>query len=180
VDVQKLQHDLEERIAALDKQRREEKERYDKEVADRNALAEFERAETLKKHQAREAEFRARKEAEAEAAQKRAQEELRLRKQLESDLAAADEAKRLQQEKLEWLQNEIAKQEFIEEQHRKAMQSQSVAPAAEPDQIEINVEHPVAPDNKGEAVQGTDGSTPDAPLMSDHLKHILRQATRNY
>ena len=180
-DIQAMQQQLAERIAALDKQRKDQAEQFAKEVSDRNALAEFERAESLKKYQAIEAERKAKKEAEAEAAQKRAQEELRLRKKLESDLAAADEAKRLQQEKLEWLQNEISKQEFIEEQHRKAMQSVSNTVAEEaPSSTEINVEHPVAPDNKGEAVHGTDGNTPDHPLMSEHLKHILRQATRQY
>jgi len=179
-DVQTLQEQLKERIATLDKQRKEEAERFAQEVADRNALAEMERAENLRKYQALEAERKAKKEAEALAEQKKAQEELRQRKQLESDLAAADEAKRLQQEKLEWLRTAIANQEFIEEQHRKAMQSQSVAPAVESESTEINVEHPVAPDNKGEAVKGTEGETPETPLMSDHLKHILRQATRQY
>jgi hypothetical protein len=175
-----LQQELAGRIASLDKQRKEEAEKFAQEVAERNAQVEMERAENLRRYQAMEAERKAKKEAEIEAAQKRAQEELRLRKQLESDLAAADEAKRLQQEKLEWLQNEIARQEFIEEQHRKAMQSPIGAPSVEVDQIETNVENPVAPDNKGEAVQGTDGTTPDHPLMSDHLKTILRQATRTY
>ena len=179
-DIQAMQQQLAERIAALDKQRKDQAEQFAKEVSDRNALAEFERAESLKKYQAIEAERKAKKEAEAEAAQKRAQEELRLRKKLESDLAAADEAKRLQQEKLEWLQNEISKQEFIEEQHRKAMQSVNFVPEEAPSTFEINVEHPQAPDNKGEAVQGTSGDTPEHSLMSDHLKMILRQATRQY
>ena len=96
---------------------------------------------------------------------------------------AAQEAKQSQESKLKWLQEEIAKQEFIEEQHRKAVEStriaaqQSLKSEATTD---INVEHPTAPDNKGNAVAGTDGNTPDTPLMSTHLKQILRQAKRTY
>ena len=180
-----LQKQLAERIAALDAQRKEEAERFNKEVAERNALAEIERQERLAAFQKAEEQRAAKKKAEAEAEQKRTQEETRLRKQLESDLAAADEAKRLQQEKLEWLRNEIAKQEFVEEQHRKAIQNAQVAVVVpeDVDPTAIDVENPVAPLNKlapGEAVDGTDGKTPDSPLMSVHLKHILRQATRSY
>jgi hypothetical protein len=175
-----LEKQLQERIVALDHQRKEEAERFANEVATRNAVAEMERAENLRKHQEAEYKKRAQKEAKVIAEQQRAQEEFRLRKQLENDLALAEESKRLQQEKLQWLVNEIAKQEFIEEQHRKAMQSQNVNSSEPIDTASINVEHPLAPDNKGEAVQGTEGSTPESPLISAHLKHILRQATRTY
>ena len=66
-DIQAMQQQLAERIAALDKQRKDQAEQFAKEVSDRNALAEFERAESLKKYQAIEAERKAKKEAEAEA-----------------------------------------------------------------------------------------------------------------
>ena len=180
MDTAELHKQLEERIAALDKQRKEEAEKFAKEMADRNAQVEMERAESRRKYQELEAQRKAKKEAEALAEQKKAQEELRMRKQLESDLAAADEARRLQQEKLEWLQKEISKQEFIEEQHRKAMQSKAIAvgPTEPISTAEINVENPTAPDNNGNAVQGTAGDTPEHALMSDHLKTILRQANR--
>lgn len=178
--IAELEKQLRERMAQLDAQRKEEAERFAKEQAKRNAVAEMERDESLRRHQEAEAQRRAEKEAKAVAQQKRAQEEFRLQKQLENELSSAEEAKRLQQEKLQWLINEIAKQEFIEEQHKKAMQSQSVSSVENSDITEVNVEHPAAPNNKGEAVAGTEGSTPETALMSEHLKHILRQATRTY
>ena len=144
-------------------------------------MADIERKRQIEEHRLREEEHRARKQKELEAieAQKRDAE----RKQKEAELAAnaAQEAKLKQEAKLRWLQEEIQKQEFIEEQHRKAMQAPAqVVPVVNETSTEINVEHPTAPDNKGNAVEGTEGSTPETPLMSHHLKHILRQATRTY
>lgn len=179
---QALEKELRDKIAALDKQRKEEKERFEKEVADRNALAEAERKQRIEEHQKREEEHRQRKEKElaAIAQQKREAES----KQRDAELAsnAAEEAKREQERKLQWLKDEIAKQEFIEEQHRKTLETAKKVPVVPSDGTEptINVEHPVAPDNKGNAVVGTEGATPETPLMSHHLKQILRQATRQY
>jgi hypothetical protein len=178
VDVDALQRQLTERIEALDKQRKEQAETFNREVAERETLASAERQQRIA-----EVEAANRRHAEKEAATKSAEE---LRSQaakkaqiaLENSLAAAEEARRLQEVKLAWLVGEINKQEFIEEQHHLAMQSAPVAVAEQP-ATEINVEHPSAPDNLGNAVQGTTGDT-QGELMSDHLKHILRQATRSY
>jgi anti-sigma factor RsiW len=179
VDVDALQRQLTERIEALDKQRKEQAEAFNREVAERETLASAERQQRVA-----EVEAANRRHAEKEAATKSAEE---LRSQaakkaqiaLENSLAAAEEARRLQEVKLAWLVGEINKQEFIEEQHSKAMQSAPVV-VAEQSATAINVEHPVAPDNLGNAVQGTDGNTPSTDLMSDHLKMILRQAQRSY
>jgi hypothetical protein len=182
VNVEELQRQLSERIEALDKQRKEQAEQFSKEVAERAQLAEAERQQRLAEYQEAEKKREAKKAKEEAEAQERAQEVTRARIALENSLAAAEEARKLQESKLQWLVDEINKQEFIEEQHKKAMQSAATAPPSEPSSTtEINVEHPVPPlnaANPGEAVQGTDGNTPDTPLMSDHLKQILRQATR--
>jgi hypothetical protein len=181
-DTEALAQQLTERIKALDKQRLEESERFNKQLAEQQQLAEAERQQRLAAYQEADKKREAKKAKEEAEAQERAQEATRARIALENSLAAAEEARKLQESKLQWLVDEINKQEFIEEQHKKAMQSAATAPSSEPSSTtEINVEHPVPPlnaANPGEAVQGTDGNTPDTPLMSDHLKQILRQATR--
>lgn len=181
--VEELQRQLTERIAALDKQRKEESERFEKELSERTQLADAERQRQLAeyKEQERKRDEKRRQEEEAEAL--RAKEEREAKIALEISLAKAEEARKAQEEKLKWLVDEINKQEFIEEQHRKSFEGKKAAiPSTVHEESTINVEHPEAPINTahpGEAVQGTDGETPDTPLMSDHLKHILRQATRN-
>lgn len=182
VDVDALQRQLTERIEALDKQRKEQAEQFNKEVADRAQLADAERQQRLAEYQEAEKKREAKKVKEEAEEQERVQEATKARIALENSLAAAEEARKLQEAKLQWLVSEISKQEFIEEQHRKAMQSSTVAPASEPaGTTEINVENPVAPlnaANPGEAVQGTGGETPESNTMSTHLKHILRQTQR--
>lgn len=179
IDIDALQRQLAERIASLDKQRQEQVAQFNAEAAKRSALADMERAQQLAKYEEENRRREAKKIAEQEAEQKKLQEDRRLRIETENALAAAEEARKKQEDKLQWLMSEIAKQEFIEEQHAKAMQS---APVVETvvGVAEINVEHPQAPDAKGEAIQGTSGDTPSTPLMSDHLKTILRQAQRSY
>lgn len=179
MNIEDMQKELAEKIAALDLQRKEEAARFAKEMADRNAIAEIERSERIAHAKAAEEKALAKKKAEAEAEQARKQEELKTRQKMENDLAAAAEAKRIQEEKLEWLLKEIANQEFIEEQHRKSVQIPVAVPCTEETANQIDWENPTAPDNAGNAVKQTDGSTPDTPLMSEHLKRILRQAQRS-
>lgn len=180
--LEQLEQQLKERIEALDKQRQEEAARFEKEVADRNALAEIERKRQIEEHHLREEEHRARKQKEMDAIESQRRETERKQKEAELASNAAQEAQRQQEEKLRWLREEIAKQEFIEEQHRKRLDAAKQAETSKPVDTtgEINIEHPTAPDNKGNAVKGTEGSTPETPLMSHHLKHILRQAARTY
>jgi hypothetical protein len=183
VDVDSLQRQLTERIEALDKQRKEQAEQFNKEVQERMQLAEAEHQQRLAEYQEAEKKREAKRLKEETEEQERVQEATKARIALENSLAAAEEARKEQEAKLQWLVSEISKQEFIEEQHRKAMQNPTAATVEESTtSTEINVEHPVAPlntANPGEAVKGTDGNTPESPLMSDHLKQILRQATRS-
>ena len=179
VNVEALQKQLSERIEALDKQRKEQTEAFNREVAERAQVADIERAKQLAVYQELQNKRNAKKASEEAAEQLRTQEDIKAKLALERSLAAAEEARRLQEEKLAWLVGEINKQEFIEEQHKKAMQSSAfVELVTLGGTVDINVEHPVAPDNKGNAVQGTTGDTPESILMSDHLKQILRQAQR--
>jgi hypothetical protein len=177
--IEELQKQLIEKIFSLDKQRKEEAARFESELAQRNAMAEMERKQRLEKHQKAEEEHRAKKQRELDAIEEQKREVARKQKEAELAVNAAQEDRRQQEAKLKWLQEEIAKQEFVEEQHHKRLETavQTVTTEAVEDST-ISVEHPVAPDNKGNAVVGTEGSTPDSPLMSHHLKHILRQATR--
>jgi hypothetical protein len=192
VSVEELQRKLSEHITSLDKQRKEESERFDKELSERTQLAETERRKQLAEYQEQERKRDERRKAEEELVAQRAREEREARIALETSLAAAEEARKKQEEKLKWLVDEINRQEFIEEQHQKSLAtflSSNEFTTSNP--TEVNVEHPVAPlnaehpvaplnaEHPGEAVQGTTGATPDTPLMSDHLKQILRQAQRS-
>lgn len=181
LDVEALQRQLTESIEALGKQRKEEAARFEKETKERNQLAEAERQRQLAEYQENQKRRDEKRRAEEELAAKRVQEERARRTSLENSLAAAEEARRKQEERLQWLVSEINKQEFIEEQHRKSLQSTAQSAHVNEKPTDINVEHPEAPLNTlapGEAVQGTSGDTPEDNLMSTHLKHILRQATR--
>ncbi len=93
---------------------------------------------------------------------------------MEQKQNAADELVRIQRARLEWLQNEIAKVEFMEEQHKKSMESFKEQLVQEPITTETTESKP------GDPVHGIEGTTPETPLMSQHLKSILRQAQRNY
>ena len=83
--------------------------------------------------------------------------------------------------KLSEVQEAIAEAEFSEEKHRKDLDDAKrmrVVVEEFPVEDGINVEHPTAPDNKGECVDGVNGLQ-ESPLMSSHLKQILRQANRS-
>lgn len=179
--IEELQKQLVEKIATIDKQRKEEAARFEKETTERNQLAEAERQRQLAEYQEHQKRRDEKRRAEEELAAKRVQEERSRRIALENSIAAAEEARKVQEEKLQWLINEINNQEFIEEQHRKSLQSKTPVTGENP--ANVNIEHPEAPLNAlapGEAVQGTSGDTPEDNLMSTHLKCILRQAQRDY
>jgi len=183
-----LEQQLKDKIAALEEQRKQEAQKFEQEASERNRLAEYERRERLEKYERKEKEIREKREQQQREYDEQ-QREIKS-KQIEAELAnnAAQEAKRLQEEKLEWLRNEISKQEFVEEQHKKHLDDLRKTAELECENkyvsiLETNsptIEYPTAPDNKGEAVVGTEGSTPSSPLISEHLKKILRQAQRTY
>lgn len=172
--IEELQKALEERIQKLDEERKRNDELLSKERAEMQELAATERSKQLEVNRAAEEKAKQRKIAEQEAENeriRRAREEQLL---LEQKQNAADELIKKQRETLQWLEAEIAKVEFIEEQHQKALENSKATiqeAAATPETV---VTKP------GDPVSGTDGSTPDTPLMSQHLKSILRQAQRSY
>lgn len=181
LDIVALQQQLSERIAALDAQRKAESERYEKELADRNALAEVERQERIASYKEAEAKRLEKQRLAEEAIKAQQSEAMKKQVALEQALANAQAHEAATKKAYQDLQEACSKQEFIEEQHAKQMQSKSVAIASETSATEINVEHPEAPLNKenpGEAVVGTEGSTPSTPLLSQHMRMVLRQFNR--
>lgn len=182
-DVDSLREELQKKIAELDHQRKEETERNTKEREERKFLEEAERAERVRVEKEKQAEHVRRKEQERVEREQRIQKETQERVEFERKQNETEELNRKLREQLEYIQNEIAKAEFVEEQHRKTLEAQQVSHPPVVESSEINVDNPVSPVNTvrpGEAVEGTEGETPNNPLMSHHLKHILRQATRYY
>ena len=170
---------LEQRIAKLDEERRIHSELIAKERAEMLELAKAEREQQLE-------EFKSKSRAREEAAKRKAEQEESERKAAleesilkEQKYLQSEETARQYSEKLEWLTKAIAEAEFVEEQHRKAMENMRV-PCQESFSADINVENPVAPlnaEHPGEAVSDTGGAQ-GFTSMSDHLKQILRQANR--
>jgi len=178
--IEELQLELERQISALAEQRQQEAERIEKEARERKELEEHERQERLEQHRKRQEELhRQKQEQEAKVAEQQ-RELARRQAEVEAAQNAARAAKEEQERMLEELKVRIANAEFAEEQHRKRIESLKT-PAPKPVvSTEINVEYPEAPVNPkapGEAVAGT-GGLEEGPLMSTHLRQILRQHQR--
>lgn len=179
--LEELQRVLAEKIKRLDEERQKEREEIAREREDERLLAEAERAERLRTIKAGEEKARQREITKAQEEQDRLKKETEARVSLEQKENELAEKDRLYKEKLEWLEKAISEAEFQEEKHKKDLEnSRTPVPVSNGDTQNINVEYPEAPLNGGEAVIGTDGTTPDTPLMSQHLKSILRQAQRSY
>jgi hypothetical protein len=179
--IEDLQAELAEKIEKLDQERKEAAERHVKEREERLIIEEYERAKRIGEIKAAEELHRKRKAADEEERRKRYQEEEAERIAMEQRQNVLDDILAKQKEKLEWLERAISDAEFTEEQYRKTYENSVARPEIAIPSDEIDVEHPVAPVNyvkPGEAVDGTSGDTPSTPLMSQHLKHILRQANR--
>ena len=178
--IEELQAQLQERIAKLDEERKANAQKF---AEEREALlldAEIERRQRQEAYQAKVAEHEARRKAEEEAKEAQRIKETAERIAAEQKQSALDETLRLQKEKLEWLTSAISNAEFAEEQHRKYIETARVSPVTEEVSAEVSAEYPQTCADGGAAAEGTHGNTPDTPLMSSHLKNILRQATRNY
>lgn len=183
ISIEEMRQQMIEKLAALDKQRREEAEKSSKEREERRFLEEAERAERIRLEKAKQAEFKRKREEEQAEREKAAQAQTAARLELERKQNEQETLNEKLREQYEYIQNEIAKAEFVEEQHRKRMETEQYKPEDHEEMPQINVENPAAPVNTikpGEAVEGTDGDTPSTPLMSQHLKQILRQASRTY
>lgn len=178
---EELMQDLVDTQARLEQERKQMAAQLQHEREEMLLLAQAERRTQLEAYQKKVEEHERKKKAEEEAAEARKNQEMAAKAKADQAAAKADEAYRLYQAKLGEVESAIAEAEFSEEKHRKALEDSKLmkVPVEDfPVEDGINVEHPTAPDNAGEAVENTDGSTPEAPLMSQHLKHILRQAQR--
>lgn len=179
MNIEELQVELQHRIEKLDEERKTNALQQAKE---REALLlemDLERKQRLDEYQAKVAALEARKKVEEETKEAQRIKETAARVIEEQKQNALDEALRLQREKLEWLTTAISNAEFSEEQHRKTLENLKSLPPVEA-LTEVSAEYPQTCADGGASAKGTDGSTPDMPLMSAHLKGILRQATRNY
>jgi DNA repair exonuclease SbcCD ATPase subunit len=178
--IEELQAQLATRIAELDKERQENAKRNKDEREKMLLEVELERQERLDAYQAKIAQHEAKKRAEEAAAEVRKQAETAERVATEQKQNALDESLRIQREKLEWLTTAISNAEFTEEQHRKDLENSRVILPTAAELNEVSAEYPQTSADGGTSVEGTDGNTPETPLMSSHLKNILRQATRQY
>ena len=177
---EELMAELSETQARLAEERKQMHAKLQQEREEMLLVAQAERQEQLVKYQERVAEIERKRKEESDAAEARRIQEVAAKAAADQREAKAAEEYRLYHEKLEEVVKAIAEAEFSEEKHRKDLDdAKRMRPVVEgfPGEDEINVEYPVPPDNKGEAVAGTEGIQ-ESPLMSRHLKHILRQAQR--
>jgi hypothetical protein len=174
-----LQATLVDRLAKLDEERRLNAEANAKERAELIEIAASDRTKQLESIRVAEEKAKQRKIEEQEYENERLRKEREAQIAVEQKLNAAAELERQHREKLEWLTNEISKAEFVEEQHRKHLENLKVLPPVETtDGAEVSVEYPQTCADGGASATGTEGNTPDTPLMSQHLRGILRQANR--
>lgn len=178
--VDELRKQLSDQLETLAKKRKEETEQMTKEKEEKLLIEQAERAEKIRIEREKQSEHKRRVEAERVERESKIQKETAERLEFERKQNETEELNRQLREKLEYIQNEIHRAEFVEEQHRKTRENNTVVISQTRPTGEINVEYPTAPLNAnkpGEAVDGTDGLE-TGPLMSQHLKHILRQASR--
>lgn len=163
IDLDVLQKELTERVAALEAQRQREAEEFEqlktkreKEIADDKAsrMSKYREAEATRL--ANEAWQREKWEVE-----QKAQRDARCLLEMEQEKAA--QATRDYEERLRRLEEELAKVEFAEEQRMKALEGRL---PVDNDQDEIR--------------DGIHGLEPANSLMSDHLRKILKQSERHY
>lgn len=170
--IELLQKQLEEKIARLDSERAAQTAAFNKEQEERRTIEAAERMERVKAIKEAEERVIARK-AEIEQAEiLRQKEATEQRVKAEQALNEQQELVRKQREKLEWLEAEIAKADYVQEQHDKAM-------AFKPAQIETVIKDDevavTAHITTGEAAAGTEGLEVGTTL-SAHLRSILRRA----
>jgi prolyl oligopeptidase PreP (S9A serine peptidase family) len=179
MNIEELQAMLQEKIQKLDEERKANAQQQAKE---REALLldmDIERKQRLDEYQAKVAKLEARKKAEEEAKEVQRAKDTAVRVAEEQKQNTLDETLRLQREKLEWLTTAISNAEFSEEQHRRHLEDLRVLPPFETAVGTVSAEYPQTSASGGAAAEGTDGNTPETPLMSIHLKSILRQAQRD-
>lgn len=167
-----LEKVLAEKIEKLDKERAEQLAAFNKEQEQRRIIETQERDERIRKFREAEAVRKTREEERDRAEAARIREAEADRKRVEQKENELQEKIRLQQEKLEWIQREIDKVDFADEQHRKA-----IAPPVEEKKEEALEDESITNAHiiSGEAASGTDGLEV-GPNLSAHLRSLLRRA----
>ena len=180
LSIEELQAQLAEKIASLDTERKENA-KLAKEERERMILdIEIERKQRQEAYEAKVAEHEKNQRDREASVEAKRQAEIAERMVTEQKQSALDENLRLQREKLEWLEKTIADAEFSEEQHRNSLKNMLILPVTVVEGTEVSKEYPQTCAEGGASASGTEGSTPENPLMSTHLKQILRQTTRQY
>jgi hypothetical protein len=177
---EELMQELADTQTKLEAERKNMSAQLQKDREEMLLLAQAERRSQVEAYAAKVEEHQRKKKAEDDSAELRRVQDIATRMSAEQAAAKADEQYRLYHEKLEYVEKAIAEAEFSEEKHRKALDDAKKTKVIVEDFSvgnEIEVEHPVAPDNKGEAVEGTGGAE-SFDTMSSHLRQILRQAQR--
>jgi hypothetical protein len=186
ITIEELQKQIAEQAEASSKRAREQELAHQKKLEDLKIVAQ----EELHKMAEEAEQKRLAREAAALEEKKRHDEEkaeeFRRRQADEQILNAALEREKFLRKQLETLQAEQQAKAFAQEQNEKRAKERQeelertlAETRAAYSKSSINVEHPQAPDNKGNAVEGTDGRTPSSPAMSPHLRQILRQHNRS-
>src|SRR5271154_460815 len=165
---EEMQAVIESERASAEKQRKADAELIQKLIAEQEELSSVRNREQLSKRKeileaAEKAQIAAAAAAEAQL-QKEKADRVALEQQQSILIARADK----EQAQREELQKSIEDAKFVNEQHKKTQENEiarlrALLAAKETSQHSINVEHPEAPLNAahpGEAVVGTEGSTP--------------------
>jgi len=173
MDLTEIEKSLEKNIEDSEREIKEAQEKAAAEVA---RLKQEEEEERLRKVdlaiKAEEARLERRRKEKEEAEAQRKEEEKR-RAEAETAHNQAEAKKAVEKSRQEALKKKFLELQILREKKQKAAEIVHTASQLEP-------EAPVNVKNPGDAVEGTGGETPDTPLMSEHLRKILRQSARNY
>lgn len=168
-----LQKALKETVLKQEEEHREKAALLAKQKEKAKAAAEEERNRRIKAQQEAEDKAKQRKLAEQKAEQERLKAERDAQMELERKQNEAAEEMRKQQEEATAIEKALAQAQFMEEQNKKALEELAAA------SVEISETAKLAT-KPGDPVEGIHGNTPETPLMSQHLRELLRQDSRNY
>lgn len=169
-----LQKALKETVLKQEEEHREKAALLAKQKEKAKAAAEEERNRRIKAQQEAEDKAKQRKLAEQKAEQERLKAERDAQMELERKQNEAAEEMRKQQEEAAAIEKALAQAQFMEEQNKKALEELAAAAS-----VEISETTKLAT-KPGDPVEGIHGNTPETPLMSQHLRELLRQDSRNY
>jgi len=176
--IEELQQQLADKIAKLDAERQTNAAKAAKEREELLLSIEIERRERAEAYEKKVAEHESKRRAEEAEREAQRTRDVAERVAAEQKQAALDHTLQVQREKLEWLTTAISNAEFDEEKHRKAIEGMRVQPIADVEVNEVSADYPQTCADGGASAEGTTGDTPETPLMSMHLRQILRQANK--